>query len=263
MSLSTLLPIGAFSNATQLSAKALRLYAAQGILPPARIDAETGYRFYRPEQVRDARLVRLLRELDMPLTDIAALIANPARTESSLKQQVDMLARRHARQQAAYQAALDLLHCTPTPANMPIILRSLDAVTTVTLRYEANAWDLFPRARARLADFRRHLGRHAPDDTCAFIPLDAPLSGSDVANVELCVHTAGEIPAQLDASCTSRCWSAVNAACIEVVVEDELPDLTGASDALFDWFDRNGHSLRETPRIYFFDDKTELAWPVS
>ena len=55
----TLLPIGAFSTATQLSAKALRLYAEHGILSPAKIDMDTGYRYYRPDQVQQARLVQI------------------------------------------------------------------------------------------------------------------------------------------------------------------------------------------------------------
>ena len=41
-----LLSIGAFAQRTRLSHKALRLYAELGLLPPARIDPETGYRFY-------------------------------------------------------------------------------------------------------------------------------------------------------------------------------------------------------------------------
>ena len=43
-----LLPIGQFAAASQLSHKALRLYAERGLLPPAWVDPDSGYRYYRP-----------------------------------------------------------------------------------------------------------------------------------------------------------------------------------------------------------------------
>ncbi|MET9731228.1 MerR family transcriptional regulator [Streptomyces sp. NPDC006458] len=66
-----LLTIGAFAARARLSAKALRLYDRLGLLAPARVDAVTGYRYYRAGQVERARLVALLRQLDMPLARIA------------------------------------------------------------------------------------------------------------------------------------------------------------------------------------------------
>lgn len=69
-----LLSIGAFAARTRLSPKALRLYDRLGLLVPARVDEATGYRFYRPGQVERARLVALLRRLDMPLARIAEVV---------------------------------------------------------------------------------------------------------------------------------------------------------------------------------------------
>ncbi|MFE7909146.1 MerR family transcriptional regulator [Streptomyces albogriseolus] len=69
-----LLSIGAFAARSRLSAKALRLYDRLGLLAPARVDADTGYRYYRTGQVEQARLVALLRQLDMPLARIAEVV---------------------------------------------------------------------------------------------------------------------------------------------------------------------------------------------
>ncbi len=68
-----LLTIGEFSRATQLSAKALRLYDELGLLCPARVDEWTGYRYYSPGQLEQARLVAWLRRLGMPLAKIKAI----------------------------------------------------------------------------------------------------------------------------------------------------------------------------------------------
>ena len=65
-----LLSIGAFAHATRLSPKALRLYDELGLLPPALVDPDSGYRFYDPAQLERARLVAWLRRLGMPLARI-------------------------------------------------------------------------------------------------------------------------------------------------------------------------------------------------
>ncbi|GAA1709354.1 MerR family transcriptional regulator [Nonomuraea bangladeshensis] len=65
-----LLTIGAFARAARLSPKALRLYDRLGLLRPAAVDGESGYRFYDPAQLERARLIAWLRRLGMPLARI-------------------------------------------------------------------------------------------------------------------------------------------------------------------------------------------------
>jgi DNA-binding transcriptional MerR regulator len=62
-----LLSIGVFAKRSRLSIKALRLYDRQGVLKPAYVDEQTGYRQYHESQLETARLVGRLRRLDMPL----------------------------------------------------------------------------------------------------------------------------------------------------------------------------------------------------
>jgi serine/threonine protein phosphatase PrpC len=64
------LTIGTFARATRLSPKALRLYDELGLLRPATVDASSGYRYYAPAQVEQARLIAWLRRLGMPLVRI-------------------------------------------------------------------------------------------------------------------------------------------------------------------------------------------------
>lgn len=74
MATDDLLTIGAFAARARLSAKALRLYDRLGLLAPAYVDELTGYRYYRSDQVERARLVALLRQLDMPLARVAEIV---------------------------------------------------------------------------------------------------------------------------------------------------------------------------------------------
>jgi len=59
--------IGEFARRSLLSVKALRLYDELGVLKPARVDDASGYRFYDLDQLADARLVAMLRQLEFPL----------------------------------------------------------------------------------------------------------------------------------------------------------------------------------------------------
>ncbi len=72
-----LLTSGEFARASRLSRKALRLYDELGLLSPFRVDPATGYRFYAPAQLEQARLVAWLRRLGMPLARIRAVCALP------------------------------------------------------------------------------------------------------------------------------------------------------------------------------------------
>jgi protein phosphatase len=73
-----LLTIGEFARASRLSPKALRLYDSLGLLRPARVDEWTGYRYYSPDQLDQARLVAWLRRLDMPLARIKEISGLPS-----------------------------------------------------------------------------------------------------------------------------------------------------------------------------------------
>ena len=75
--MSVLVPIGDFSRMTHLSVKALRFYHDQGLLEPARIDQSSGYRYYEPSQVPLAQVIRRLRDLDMPLDQVRAVVKAP------------------------------------------------------------------------------------------------------------------------------------------------------------------------------------------
>jgi DNA-binding transcriptional MerR regulator len=70
-----LLSIGAFAQRSRLSLKALRLYAELDLLPPAEVERENGYRYYAVEQIERARLIGLLRRLEMPLARIGRVLA--------------------------------------------------------------------------------------------------------------------------------------------------------------------------------------------
>jgi DNA-binding transcriptional MerR regulator len=67
--------IGEFARRTRLSLKALRLYDERGVLVPSRVDQASGYRYYDTAQLDDARLVVMMRQLQLPLAAVKELLA--------------------------------------------------------------------------------------------------------------------------------------------------------------------------------------------
>jgi DNA-binding transcriptional MerR regulator len=79
--------IGEFARRSRLSAKALRLYDELGLLAPARVDEDSGYRFYEPGQLRQARLIAALRQLQVPLAQIKPILAlEPAQAAERVRE---------------------------------------------------------------------------------------------------------------------------------------------------------------------------------
>lgn len=69
-----LLPIGRFARLAGLSVGALRHYGELDLLRPADIDRFTGYRRYGRTQLETARTIARLRDLELPLDEIRAVL---------------------------------------------------------------------------------------------------------------------------------------------------------------------------------------------
>jgi DNA-binding transcriptional MerR regulator len=69
------LTIGEFAQVTHLSVRTLRRYHERGLLEPAVVDPDSGYRYYTSEQIPAAQVIHRLRELDMPLREVREVLA--------------------------------------------------------------------------------------------------------------------------------------------------------------------------------------------
>ncbi|MET9130472.1 MerR family transcriptional regulator [Streptomyces antibioticus] len=76
--------IGELARDCGLGVSALRFYDRAGVLVPAWVDPVSGYRWYEPEQLEEARLLARLRRAGMPLADIRLVLAGWAATDTDL-----------------------------------------------------------------------------------------------------------------------------------------------------------------------------------
>jgi DNA-binding transcriptional MerR regulator/effector-binding domain-containing protein len=92
--------IGEFSKLSGLTVKTLRFYHEEGLLVPAYVDPDTGYRYYQETQIETARVIAYLRNLEFTISDIKALFAQESdadlldlleRQRSQIKEQIKRL----------------------------------------------------------------------------------------------------------------------------------------------------------------------------
>lgn len=71
-----LLPIGSVAKLFHISVSTLRHYEKTGLVIPEYTDPSSGYRYYGARQFEILNTIRYLRELDMPLIEIADFLKN-------------------------------------------------------------------------------------------------------------------------------------------------------------------------------------------
>ena len=86
------MPIKEFARLSGVSVRTLHYYDEIGLLRPAAVDAQTGYRFYDEDSLLRMQEVLFYRELDFPLKSIAEILASPHyNKEEALEEQRKLL----------------------------------------------------------------------------------------------------------------------------------------------------------------------------
>ncbi len=152
------LAIGDFSRATHLSIKTLRHYHRVGLLEPAEIDRQSGYRRYAIEQIPTAQVIRRFRDLDMPLDEIQAVLSAPdvIRRNELISAHLARMERDLARTQGAVAALRQLLDGPPTTSS--ISHRSVGPAEAAAIVEVVEVRDLLPWFEGALGELYATLG---------------------------------------------------------------------------------------------------------
>ena len=144
------LSIGRFARLTGLSVGALRHYDELDLLRPVEVDRFTGYRYYATDQVEIARAIARLRDLEVPLEEIRAVMGTDDPAEQRRR-----VAGQAARVRARVDRQVHILH----------VLRrlSLGKEPIVTVTATATASDALD------AETHRRLGKDLYNQTWTLI----------------------------------------------------------------------------------------------
>ena len=263
-----LLSIGEFSRVCRLSIKSLRRYAGQGLLLPAWVDPDSGYRYYRPVQAIEAERIRLLRELDLPLAEIRRIQQQPEQAPQIL----DAHRRRLRARIEAQQRALERLQ---------VLQQQPPRAYTVRVQQMVPSEALVTRLRASLPELTRQIGpafaqimalvarRGGQPAGPGFVRYLQEGFDPDDVEVELGVPTARRLRGA-DAVRAARLPGGPAATTLH---PGPYAEIGGAYAALLAWVADSEHQISGAPREAYLvgppdgvapaDYRTEVVWPLA
>ncbi|WP_027343309.1 MerR family transcriptional regulator [Hamadaea tsunoensis] len=252
-----LLTIGAFARRSRLSAKALRLYDRLGLLPPAHVDDANGYRRYDESQLADARLIALLRRLDMPLAEIAEVLAAPgpagARLLAGYWAQVETRIA-HQRELAAYLRRR--MDGEPVP-DFTVHVRDVPEQVVLTEQRRVRVPELVDFIGSASERLYRHAEKLGGPAGPSFVIYHGQVDEDSDGPVEICLPVGVPLaeagpgarlePARVEAYTRIR------------KAQTAFPQILGAYEAVERWLDERGHEMTASPREVYFTDFAAAA----
>ncbi len=262
------LAIGDFARATHLTVKALRHYHRIGLLVPADVDDASGYRYYSTGQIATAQVIRRLRDLEMPLDEIAGVLSTD---DLSVRNQLmashlDRLERALDDTQRAVRSLRDLLESSTPPS---IELRTAPAVRAAAVTAVVDASAFGPWFQGALGELDATIAAHGVPpagpaagiyetavfadgrgEATVFIPLDSPVTA--VGRVHMIEVPSAELAVTVHAGSHDDIDRAYGA--LATYVAERAISMEGPVRETYTV------GLRETadPRAW----STEIGWPI-
>lgn len=112
-----LVKIGAFARSARLTVRALHHYDEVGLLHPAQVDADTGYRYYDLRQLPTAATIAGLRRADIDIDTIRSVLRGSNDLGSLIEREIE----RHEQARRQAEAALAMLHHLDEDRDAPTI----------------------------------------------------------------------------------------------------------------------------------------------
>jgi DNA-binding transcriptional MerR regulator len=260
MSLTTssdLLSIGAFARRSRLSLKALRLYDELGLLPPAQVDPETGYRYYAATQIDRARLIGLLRRLDMPLARIGRVLelegAAAAREVATYWSEVEASAA-VKRRLVAY---LDRHLSGRGEPMYDVETRDVPVQDVLGITRSLTVKDLLPFIIDGTRELMNQVQRAgATLGPASFVIYHGEVNEDSDGPVEVCVPFTGAVTAAGEA--VRRTEPAHREAFTTITrAQTQFPGILDAYAAVERWIDERGVEMAGSPREVYFNSDPE------
>lgn len=251
--MAAVIPIGAFSQMTRLSMKALRLYDSNRLLPAAWVDPSTGYRFYEPGQANRAEAIRVLRSVDMPLDEIHAVL--DADSDDLVSKHLAAHRERLVERLAADEQRLSYLEALMARGGgvMPYSVQ-LDQVApqlVATARFHTTWVRVADDVGVGFGSLVRALGREGVEPVGPpFMVLHDVIDEETDGDLELCIPVGGEI--EDDTVVSSRRIPGGTVA----VTEHRGPylEIAPAYHVLTAWVAEHSHEATGPPREIYLND---------
>lgn len=266
-----LMSIGAFARRSRLSLKALRLYDTMGLLPPVYVDPDSGYRYYSEAQIKKARLIVLLRRIDMPLNTIAEVIeADETEAVKVLNDYWSEVEAKLRVNRRMVEYLRDTLLGKESTMAFKIKTRGVPAQKVLSISKEVYVKDLPPFIGSAMDKLRgRIIAQGAQVSGAPEAIYHGLIDEDNNGPVEIVVPFSGEVvPAE---NITLKEHPARQEAYTTLTLEQlKFPDLLKAYDAVGDWLEANSKERAGSPREVYFrsaekpvmnEPFCDISWP--
>lgn len=264
-----LLSIGTFASMTRLSIKALRLYDQLDLLQPHHIDPQSGYRFYGVDQLSSARMIRNMRDMDMPLATIRqvleALQNSPADAETLVWEYASMRERQVEQIRAQVQIFIRILLQEANPMTLEVNVKKIPTQQVVSITRHVKVPKLDATITQSISTLQTLLQKqNAATDAVPFGIFHGAINEQEDGPIEICIPVNGNLKAEGDAQVKQLAGG--EAACVTMLgAQCDFPAILGAYDAAADWIQKNGYQMAESPREVWHsgpgeDAKMEIVW---
>jgi DNA-binding transcriptional MerR regulator len=243
------LSLGRFAQAAQLSRKALRLYDQLGILTPSYVDPLTGYRYYEPDQLEQARFIRLLRGMEMALADIRRVLAATTPDEALIlvTESQHEFENRAKQVHRATEKVIAYIKKEQDTMSLEISVKKYPQQQVVSLKKNIRVpafHNFIPEACDQISTYILESGARISGDPFCF--YYGPVNESDDGPVEICFPFEGTVEPGEDY--LVRTVPAHQAAFGRASKEDsQFPEILEVWDSVVEWVQRNKYKMTEEP----------------
>ena len=264
-----LLSIGAFASLTRLSLKALRLYDQLNLLQPRWVDPQTSYRYYSEDQLIRARMIRNMREMDMPLATIrqvlAALADSPTQAEALASEYAEMREQQAGQIRAQVTHFIQQIRQEQIPMSFQVNVTSIPTQQVLSQTHHITASKLDETILKTIETFRSLLAEQKLEAASApFGIFHGAINEQEDGPLEICLPVNGTVKGS--GKIQVKQVQGGQAACVMTIgPETDFPVILGAYDAAADWIQKNGHEMAEPPREVWHsgpgnNPKMEIVW---
>ena len=132
--------IGMFAQMNHITVKALRFYEEQGLLHPAHVDSENGYRYYTMNQMADVHRINALKQAGFTLDDIKQMNSG-SDAASMLTSKKAALLRKIAELTSQIAVIDGYLSYSASTLDAPVLIRKIPAVTVASMEKCIDSYD--------------------------------------------------------------------------------------------------------------------------
>ncbi len=137
---SHLYKIGMFAAMNHITVKTLRFYEEQGLIAPAYVDNENGYRYYTMNQMAVIHKITALKQAGFTLEEIKGLNKTVDEKHFLTKKKADLLAQ--IAELTRQLAVIDGYYAeTENTLDTPVLLKKIPAVLTAVMKKRIHSYD--------------------------------------------------------------------------------------------------------------------------